>query len=83
MVKNMSNITLDKLVPGNSAVIVSVGAKGPVRRRIAEMGLCPGAEITMVRKAPLNDPLEFLVRGYNISLRNADAATIVVRTKEA
>ncbi|WP_019177597.1 FeoA family protein [Methanomassiliicoccus luminyensis] len=79
----MSNTTLDKLAPGNSAVIVSVEAKGPVRRRIAEMGLCPGAQITMVRKAPLNDPLEFLVRGYNISLRNADAATIVVNVKEA
>ena len=76
-------MTLDKLMPGNTAVIVSVEAKGQARRRIAEMGLCPGAEITMVRRAPLNDPLEFLVRGYNLSLRNAEAAMIVVRTKEA
>jgi Fe2+ transport system protein FeoA len=78
----MNEITLDLLEPGSSATIVRVEAKGTARRRIAEMGLCPGAEITTVRRAPLNDPLEFTVRGYFISLRNSEASMVVVRTKE-
>jgi Fe2+ transport system protein FeoA len=78
----MNEITLDRLEPGSSATIVRVDTKGTVRRRIAEMGLCPGAEITMVRRAPLNDPVEFTVRGYFISLRNCDASTVVVRKRE-
>jgi Fe2+ transport system protein FeoA len=78
----MSEITLDRLEPGSSAIIVRVESKGTARRRIAEMGLCPGAEITMVRRAPLNDPVEFTVRGYFISLRSSEASTVVVRTME-
>ncbi|MBI0583714.1 MAG: ferrous iron transport protein A [Methanomassiliicoccus sp.] len=79
----MNELTLDKLEPGNRAIIVRVEARGPARRRIAEMGLCPGADITMVRRAPMNDPVEFTVRGYFISLRNSEASTVVVRTEGA
>ena len=78
----MNETTLDQIEPGSSATIVRVGAKGNARRRILEMGLCPGSLITMVRRAPLNDPVEFTVRGYFISLRNSEASTGIVRTKE-
>lgn len=74
----MSTTTLDTLEPGSKAIVRSVSAKGPTRRRIAEMGLCPGTEVTMVRHAPLKDPMEFLVRGYNLTLRKAEAAAIIV-----
>jgi len=72
--------TLDKLAPGESATIAKVDVKGGAGRRILEMGLSPGTTVKMVRKAPLNDPVEFTVRGYNISLRSAEAATIHVET---
>lgn len=78
----MDETTLNKLEPGDKGTILRVEAKGAARRRIAEMGMSPGAEVTMVRRAPLNDPLEFQVRGYYITLRNSEAATVVVRTKE-
>lgn len=78
----MNETTLDRMEPGSSATIVRVEAKGTARRRIAEMGLCPGTKITMVRRAPLNDPVEFTVRGYFISLRNSEASTVVVLTRE-
>ncbi|MDW5563419.1 MAG: FeoA family protein [Methanomassiliicoccus sp.] len=78
----MNEITLDRLEPGSSAIIVRVESKGAARRRIAEMGLCPGAEIVMVRRAPLNDPVEFTVRGYSISLRKSDASAVVVWPRE-
>jgi len=74
----MSTTTLDTLEPGNKAIIKNVAAKGTARRRMAEMGLCPGTEVTMVRRAPLKDPIEFTVRGYNLSLRKAEAAAIII-----
>lgn len=76
-------MTLDELEPGESAIVRNVNAKGPSRRRIAEMGLCAGAEVTAVRRAPLNDPIEIMVRGYNLSLRKAEAVNILVERKEA
>ena len=79
---DMSTITLDRLEPGSRAIIKGFAANGPACRRMADMGLCPGAEIVTVRRAPLNDPIEFLVRGYNISLRKAEAASIIVEPRE-
>jgi Fe2+ transport system protein FeoA len=79
----MGEISLNKLEPGNKGTILRIDAKGMVRQRIAEMGLSPGAEVTMVRRAPLNDPLELLVRGYHITLRNSEAAMIIVNVAEA
>ncbi|KQM12585.1 iron transporter FeoA [Methanomassiliicoccales archaeon RumEn M1] len=78
----MSTITLDGLEPGSRAIIKGFAANGPARRRMAEMGLCPGTEIVTLRRAPLDDPIEFQVRGYNISLRKAEAASIIVEIKE-
>ncbi len=70
-------MTLDKLKVGYDAVIRSVsGDSVPLRKHILDMGLTPGAEVTMVKIAPMGDPLELRVRGYELTLRRADAAKI-------
>jgi len=74
----MSIKTLNQLKPGERATIVKVGGQGPVRRRILDMGVVRGAEIKVVRVAPLGDPVEFLIKGYNLSLRKSEAQQIQV-----
>jgi len=74
----MSIKTLNQLKPGERATIVKVGGQGPVRRRILDMGVVKGAEIEVVRVAPLGDPVEFLIKGYNLSLRKSEAQQIQV-----
>jgi ferrous iron transport protein A len=74
----MAELTLDALEPGQKAVITSVKAEGSGRKRIAEMGLSKGTGVEMIRRAPLNDPIEFRVRGYCISLRKSEACAIVI-----
>ena len=69
---------LNQLKPGERATIVKVGGQGPVRRRILDMGVVKGAEIEVVRVAPLGDPVEFLIKGYNLSLRKSEAQQIQV-----
>ena len=71
---------LNQLEPGERATIVKVGGEGPVRRRILDMGVVRGAEIEVVRVAPLGDPVEFLIKGYNLSLRKSEAQHIQVET---
>ena len=67
------NKLLSEFAIGESGVIVCVKGEGKVRRRLFDMGLTPGAELTMRKKAPLGDPIEITVRGYELSLRKADA----------
>lgn len=72
--------TLDELPKGKTAVICAVaGKKDSLRRHLLEMGLTPGAEVTLVKTAPLGDPLEFKVRGYELTLRREDAHNIEIR----
>jgi Fe2+ transport system protein FeoA len=71
--------TLDRLKPGQKANIVRVGNAGPVRRRIAEMGVVRGTLVEVVRIAPLGDPIEVKVKGYHLSLRKKEAAAITVK----
>ena len=72
--------TLDELPKGKTAVICAVaGKKDSLRRHLLEMGLTPGAEVTLVKAAPLGDPLEFKVRGYELTLRREDACNIEIR----
>lgn len=72
--------TLDELPKGKTAVICAVaGKKDSLRRHLLEMGLTPGAEVTLVKTAPLGDPLEFKVRGYELTLRREDACNIEIR----
>ena len=71
--------TLQDLRPGQSGIIRSVGNQsGAVKRRLVDMGLTPGTAVTVLRVAPLGDPIEVRLRGYELSLRCNDAARIVV-----
>jgi ferrous iron transport protein A len=71
-------IPLSQLEPGQRAEIVRIGGNGQVRRRYLEMGFVKGGVIRVERVAPLGDPVEYLVKGYHLSLRRADAKNILV-----
>ncbi|MFO1045599.1 MAG: ferrous iron transport protein A [Planctomycetaceae bacterium] len=64
--------------PGQRAEIVDVTGDDAVAVRLMEMGLTEGAEIQLVGFAPLGDPIEFLIRGYRLSLRKAEAARVAI-----
>lgn len=70
---------LEELKPGQESVVVSLGEKGPVRRRIMDMGITPGVSVKVIKVAPLGDPVEVNVRGYELSLRKAEARQIEVK----
>jgi Fe2+ transport system protein FeoA len=74
--------TLDTLAIGESGVIVKVGGEGRVRRRLFDMGLTPGAEVYLRKKAPLGDPIEVTLRGYELSLRKDEAVFVELEMKE-
>ena len=68
-----------KQVPvGESAKVVRIHGEGAVKRRIMDMGITKGVEIYVRKVAPLGDPIEITVRGYELSLRKADAESIEV-----
>ena len=69
-------MTLQDLKPGQSARIEAVGGEGALRQHFLDMGVIPGAEVTMVRAAPLGDPIELRIHGYELTLRLADAEKI-------
>ncbi|MCI8331578.1 MAG: ferrous iron transport protein A [Clostridiales bacterium] len=71
-------MTLNELKVGQSARICSVGAKGTLRLRLLDMGLIPKTIVTVRRIAPMGDPIEIDLRGYELSLRISDAKNIVV-----
>jgi len=72
---------LSELKPGEKATIVKVQGSRALRRRLLDMGVIRGTEIEMVRKSPLGDPLEFLVKGYNLSLRKTECENVYVEVK--
>jgi len=69
---------LSDLKPGEKGVISRVTGERVTRRRLLDMGLTKGTEIVVVRKAPLGDPIEFLLKGYNLSLRKSECENIYV-----
>ncbi|MGN0902422.1 MAG: ferrous iron transport protein A [Succinivibrio sp.] len=72
--------TLDRLKPGESATVSNVaGDSGSLRRRLLDMGITPDTKITMLRSAPLGDPLEIKVRDYSLTLRRDDASLVEIR----
>ena len=70
--------TLKDLKVGQTAKVVKLHGEGAVRRRIMDMGITKGVEIKIRKVAPLGDPIELTVRGYELSLRKADAEMIIV-----
>ena len=70
--------TLNDLAQGEIAIIAKVKGRGAFRRRIMEMGFVTGKKVSVVRRAPLQDPIEFSLMGYNVSLRGSEAQLIEV-----
>lgn len=75
--------TLDQVPPPAQCRVVSVPARGSLRKRLLAMGFVPGTGIDVLRAAPLGDPIEYRVKGYCISLRKEEARLISVTTGEA
>lgn len=69
---------LDLLKPGESGVIKTVGGEGALRLRLLDMGLIPRTKVKVQKVAPLGDPIQILIRGYDLTLRKEDAAMIDV-----
>ena len=70
--------TLKEIRVGQTATVVKLHGEGPVRRRIMDMGITKGVEIYVRKVAPLGDPMELNLRGYELSLRKADAEMIEI-----
>jgi ferrous iron transport protein A len=71
-------MTLKELKPGQEGKVISIGERGPLRRRIMDMGVTPGVVIKVIKVAPLGDPIEVNIRGYELSLRKAEAEQIQI-----
>ncbi len=67
--------------PSERGVVRRIEAEGKIRRRLFDMGVTPGAEITMRKAAPLGDPIEVTLRGYELSLRKSEAGSILMEVK--
>lgn len=74
-------MTLSDLSPGEKGVITKVRGRGAFRKRILEMGFVAGKEVSVIQRAPLMDPVEYNVMGYNVSLRNNEAMLIEILTE--
>ena len=70
--------TLDKVKAGQSVIVRKTRGTGPVKKRLMDMGITQGTEITVVKLAPLGDPIEMKLRGYDLSIRKADAELVEV-----
>ena len=73
MTKLLSDFTI-----GERGKITKVSGEGKIRRRLFDMGVTPGAELIMRKKAPLGDPIEITIRGYELTLRKSEAACVEV-----
>ena len=73
--------TLNNVKVGKTATIKKINGAGAVKRRIMDMGLTKGTDLFVRKVAPLGDPIELTVRGYELSVRKADAALIDVETE--
>ena len=76
MIKLLSDFSI-----GESGIIKAVNGEGRIRRRLFDMGVTPGAELTMRKKAPLGDPVEINLRGYELTLRKTEAACVEVEVR--
>ena len=70
---------LSQFKVGERGVVVAVNGEGAVRRRLFDMGITPGAEIYLRKKAPLGDPIEISLRGYELTLRKTEASHVEMK----
>ena len=73
---------LSEFAIGQTGVIKSVVGEGRIRRRLFDMGVTPGAEVYLRKVAPLGDPIEVTIRGYELTLRKTEAEAVVMEVKE-
>ncbi len=74
---------LNQLTVGSCGRVVSVSGEPDVRRRLLEMGFCNGANVEVIRRAPMGDPIEFRLRGYHLSLRSDQASYVQILSEGA
>ena len=74
--------TLSEMNIGESGIIKKVGGDGAIRRRLFDMGVTPGADVYLRKKAPLGDPYEVTLRGYELTLRKNEAENVLVEVKQ-
>ncbi len=72
-------MNLAQIEPGNTTIVEEIGVRGPMARRLQDLGLTPGMEITCVGRSPLGDPSAYLILGGVFALRKKDCAQITVR----
>lgn len=75
-------MTLDKLKIGETAIITKVGGEGALRLRFLDMGIIPKTKVKIQKAAPMGDPIQILIRGYELTIRLEDAAKIEVTREE-
>ena len=73
---------LDEFRIGETGLIKKVEGEGRLRRRLFDMGVTPGATVYLRKKAPLGDPIEVTIRGYELTLRKSEACLVVLEVKE-
>ena len=71
-------MTLNDIEVGGTCTVERLNDEGEIRRRIMDMGITKGAQVSVIKVAPLGDPIDIIVRGYQLSLRRSDAANIEV-----
>ena len=75
--------TLDQFAIGEQGVVRIVAGEGKIKRRLFDMGITPGAEIMLRKRAPLGDPIEITVRGYELTLRLTEAQCVTMLTPDS
>lgn len=75
--------TLKEVKPSERVVVAKLTGEGPLKRRIMDLGITKGCPITVRKYAPLGDPMEITVRGYELSIRKSEAASIIVEAAQA
>jgi Fe2+ transport system protein FeoA len=75
--------TLDQFKIGETGLIKKVEGDGRLRRRLFDMGVTPGATVFLRKKAPLGDPLEITLRGYELTLRKSEAELVLLEVEDA
>ncbi len=74
----IQTVNLKSLADGKSGIVEKITLSGATKRRLIEMGITPGTKITVLKRAPLGDPIEILLRGYSLTIRGTDAEQISV-----
>lgn len=74
--------TLDQFSIGEKGIVKSIVADGKIKRRLFDMGITPGAEVYMRKRAPLGDPLEITLRGYELTLRKSEAVCVTLEVED-